>query len=136
MAEAPGVAEKDILPTPKTEEERALYISIQNYFDQNNNIVDFLHRRPISTKTANYTIEGSDYLTLYDTTSGAITALLPVAAKHKGQEFLIKKTTGANTLTLDGDGSETIDLSTTQTVTGLMAVMSDGSNWQITRRYD
>ncbi|OQW48868.1 MAG: hypothetical protein A4C66_05940 [Nitrospira sp. HN-bin3] len=44
-----------------------------------------------------------------DTTSGNITVTLPPAASVPGKQYHIKKSVAANTLTVDGNGSETID---------------------------
>jgi hypothetical protein len=60
--------------------------------------------------TATTTITDSDDLLLVDTTSGAVTVNLPVAGTVLGRRFTVKKTNaGANNVTLDGSGSETID---------------------------
>lgn len=139
MAEAPGVGEVDVLPTPKTDDQRELYIAIKNYMDQTNNAIEFLLKKPCATKTSDYTIVGSDYLILVDTTSGVVTITLPLAKKHENQEFVIKKTAGGNNVTVDGNGSETIDGSATQTIStqyDFIKVHSDGSNWHITGQND
>lgn len=62
-------------------------------------------------KTSAYTITNDDH-TIH-CTSGTFTVMLPAAnAANVGQEFLIKNT-GAGTITVDGNGSETIDAGTT-----------------------
>jgi hypothetical protein len=48
-------------------------------------------------------------LVLVDTGSGNVTLTLPAVAAVPGFRVEVKKTTAANTLTVDGAGSETID---------------------------
>lgn len=82
-------------------------------------------------KTADYTMVEYDDVVLVDTTAGAVTIILPSAADGKWQEYVIKKTAGGNTLTLDGAGGETIDGAATQPITTWMRVWSDGTAWYI-----
>lgn len=85
--------------------------------------------------TAATTITAADALVLVDTTSGAVTVTLPAAAVSTGKRFTVKKTNaGANNVTLDGDGSETIDGAATlawNTQYAAYTVQSDGSVWWI-----
>lgn len=68
--------------------------------------------------------------------SNAITITLPTAVGIDGRIYVIKKTDAtAYTVTIDGDGSETIDGETTYALyhTNAMVILqSDGTNWQIT----
>jgi hypothetical protein len=71
-----------------------------------------------------------------DTSGGAITINLPaLAAGNAGKEIRVKLKTAGNTLTLDGNLSETIDGSTTYTLTvqnQAVTLVSDGSgNWEV-----
>lgn len=91
-------------------------------------------RRSVS-KTADYTLTEPDDICLVDTTSGAVTITLMPAADVEGQEYTIKKVAGGNTLTIDGDGSEEIDGSTTKTVTAATTIHSDGTEWWIVSQY-
>jgi len=139
MPETPGVSESNVLPTPKTQEEADLFLSLKTYFDENNNSVEFLLKRPNNTKTAAYTVEGSDYLVLGDSTGGSFSITLPLAEKHTGQTFIIKQIGTANTVTVDGDGTETIDGALTQALTtqfDFIGILSDGSNWHIIHQND
>ena len=82
-------------------------------------------------KSANYTIEASnDFLIHY--TSGSYTVSLPTAVGITGQEFEVKNS-GIGTITLDADGSETIDGALTKSLAQYDAVkvMSTGTNWII-----
>ncbi len=86
------------------------------------------------TVTASTTVIDSDDLVLCDTTAGSITVTLPPAAKNLGRRFTCKKLIAANTMTLDGNGSELIDGAATVAVTTRYAsktVQSDGVGWQI-----
>lgn len=64
--------------------------------------------------------------------SGTYTVNLPTAAGIQGKKFVLKNS-GAGTITLDGDGSETIDGTITKavTTTNAVTVQSDGANWII-----
>ena len=94
----------------------------------------------VTTKTANYTITGSDDLILGDTSGGTFTLTLPTAASAaSGRVYTIKYTDSgfANALTIDGDGSETIDGDLTKALNTegeILSVVSDGSNWQVLSR--
>ena len=58
---------------------------------------------------ATLSITRAQTFVLADTTSGNITLTLPPAADLLGRTIVIKKKVAANTLTVDGNGSETID---------------------------
>lgn len=70
-----------------------------------------------------------------DCTAGAITVNLPAGASSGGRPFTIKKVdASANTVTVDGDGAETIDNTTTRIISSFltaMAIVGDGTNWYI-----
>jgi hypothetical protein len=70
-----------------------------------------------------------------DCASNAITFNLPTAASCQGHEFTFVKTdSGVNTVTIDGNGSETINGATTQTLSNQydsMTIWSDGDEWFI-----
>ena len=90
---------------------------------------------PVTTVTNNYTITDNDYVILVDATASPVTVVLPTAVGRDGRIFEVKRiSTNANTVTLDGDGAETIDNSATQVYTlpyVSLTVYSDGSNWWI-----
>lgn len=104
-------------------------------FDGNdyNKIVKQLGR--VVSKTANYTAMDDDFVILCDATSGAITVTLPTAAGRKGKAFCIKKIdSSANTVTIDGNASETIDGATTKVLSTQYSakwIISDGANWVV-----
>lgn len=101
-------------------------------------VENLLGRTPVfgasRTVTAATTIVDSDDVVLVDTTGGSVTVTLPPAATNLGRRFTVKKLIAANTLTLDGNGSETIDGAATVALTTRYAartVQSDGTAWHI-----
>ncbi len=75
---------------------------------------------------------------LASTSSNSITYNLPSAsAAGNGRGVVIKKTSAANSVTVDGNGSETIDGLTSFTWTSGRAYefVSDGANWRIRSAY-
>lgn len=87
--------------------------------------------RSVSTTA---TAAGGEVL-LADTTGAGFTVTLPAAAGVIGQEVCVKKVSAdGNTLTVDGDGAETIDGAATWTTTTQWAtvrVVSTGTGWVI-----
>lgn len=81
------------------------------------------------------TINTSYQLYLADASSGSITLTLPPASSNEGFVLNIKKTDNTTSLvTIDGNGSETIDGDLTKDLTiqyESVAIVSDGSNWSI-----
>ncbi len=91
-----------------------------------------------SAKTANYTVVAADRNStiLVDATAGNLTmTLLAAATATNGFEITFKKTdASANTVILDGNGSETLDGSATYTITDqneCVTFVCDGSNWRL-----
>lgn len=69
-----------------------------------------------------------------DTAGGAVTVNLPLAAANGGKLYHIKKLGTTGSVTVDGNGSETIDGSLTFTLTAqyqAITIVTDGSNWHI-----
>jgi hypothetical protein len=88
-----------------------------------------------TTKTANYTATSTDYFIFCDATSGNITITLPTAVGLAGKVYVIKKIdASANTVTIDGAGSETLDGATT-IVIGVQytsySIVSNNANWWV-----
>ena len=92
----------------------------------------------IVSKTANYTVLTSDNLVLCDDTAASFTLTLYAASGNSGKQVLVKKTVATvNTITIDGNASETIDGATTTTVNTQyeqVTLVCDGSNWHILDR--
>ena len=97
---------------------------------------DVLHRHTwhIISITASITLSDEE-MAFCDATSGNITVTLPAAASNTGRMYRIKKTdSSSNTVTIDGNGSETIDDATTLVITAqyeCISIMSDGAEWWI-----
>ena len=89
----------------------------------------------VVTKTAAYTATAGDDTILCDATSGAITVNLPTAVGISGKKYDIKKIDStSNSVTIDPDGTETIDGETTIVIIGEndnYTIQSDGTNWRI-----
>jgi hypothetical protein len=87
------------------------------------------------TKTGNYTAIATDYTILCNATGGSFTITLPAVASHTNRIYNIKKIdSSANTVTVDGNSSETIDDATTAVLTTQhesITIQSDGSEWWI-----
>jgi hypothetical protein len=83
--------------------------------------------------SATYTLTDETDVVIADTTAAAFTITLPKAALHKGRLVFVKRINGgANVLTVDGNGSETIDGAANVTLTlqwEAKRLTSDGSNW-------
>ena len=91
-------------------------------------------KQSVVSKTTTYTAASSDDVILVSTAS-AWTLSLPTAVGISGKIYVIKKTsTDTNQLTIDPNGTETIDGQTTIGIVakgGWYRIVSDGSNWQI-----
>jgi len=84
---------------------------------------------------ASDTLDAKNNVALCDCTSNNITINLPAASTASGLQYHIKKIdSSANTVTVDGNGAETIDGATTKTIStqyDSITIVSDGSNWFI-----
>ena len=91
--------------------------------------------RAISTKTTTYTLNANDSVILADATGGAFSLNLPTAVGISGTVYDIKRTnSGANNVTIDASGAQTIDGALTYVLTvqyQSVTLISDGSNWSI-----
>lgn len=89
----------------------------------------------VTTQTTTYSITFEDYVILCDASSGAFSVTLPTAGSNTGRIYYIKKIdSSSNAVTVDGNGSETIDDGTTASITiqyEVITVQSDGSQWYI-----
>lgn len=83
--------------------------------------------------TSSTTLTTANTVVFVNDATGDVTVSLPTAVGIDGQMFVIKKTGGANTTTIDPDGSETIDGFTTVTVGSGQAVVleSNGTEWKV-----
>jgi len=91
---------------------------------------------PAIVKTASYTIQIADLGKSVDcdTTSGAVTAVLPSAVTAEdGATITIKKTTGSNTVTISPVSGQTIDGAGSKVLTAVgdsITLRSNGANWR------
>lgn len=86
-------------------------------------------------RTTAYTATTSDYL--IDCTSGTFTVTLFAASGNAGRIIMVKNS-GTGTITVDGNGSETIDGATTYSLSAQWAtvqLMCDGTNWKIISKF-
>jgi len=89
----------------------------------------------VVTKTSLYTetATSGEVIILCDTTSGGFTVNLPSAVSNTAK-ITIKKIAGSNNLTIDGNGSQTIDGGLTATLVRIyesITLISDNANWHI-----
>jgi hypothetical protein len=93
----------------------------------------------VTSKTANYTLVAADELVSCDSSGGAFTLTLPTAVGLTGRVFTLKKTDSSfNAVTIDGNGTETIDGALTKklsTQNEMIRIVSNGSNWLIIDRH-
>lgn len=86
---------------------------------------------PFTNKTGTYTIDNTDCV--INCTANTFTVTLPTASGLTGQYFIIKNS-GLGAITVDADGSETIDGSANKLLAiqnESITVISDGANWII-----
>lgn len=93
----------------------------------------------VVAKTTTYTATTADNTITVDSSSGTFTVTLFTAVGNTGHTIRVKKTdTSFTAVTIDGDGSETIDGSTTTTVNTeneSVTLQSNGTNWVIIGRH-
>lgn len=89
---------------------------------------------PQTTVTTDTTLDGNNGAVFGDTSSNDITITLPPAGDQKDRVYHVKKTAELNTLTIQGDGTETIDGEEAQEITNQydsVTIQSTGSEWFI-----
>lgn len=89
----------------------------------------------VTTKTTTHTetATSGEVIILCDTTSGGFTVNLPSAVSNTAK-ITIKKIAGSNNLTIDGNGSQTIDGGLTAVLVRIyesVTLISDNANWHI-----
>lgn len=108
--------------------------------DTGDTVFDFAPAADIATEVNTITFADTPYtvtiledVVLVNTTGGDVTVNLPAAATAV-RAVHIKKLVAANTVTIDPDGAETIDGSSTVAFTAQyesVSLVSDGSNWHV-----
>ena len=88
----------------------------------------------VVTKTTTYTITTSDETVLCNAASAAFTVTLPAASGNTGVTFNISKIDAVNNVTIEGNGSETINGSLNYILTvqyESVTLQCDGTGWFI-----
>lgn len=84
-----------------------------------------------TSATSTYVVQQTDFV--IDCTSGTFTVTLPTAAGIVGKQYCIKNS-GTGVITVDANGSETIDSSLTFILSvqyESIWIVSDGANWKV-----
>lgn len=94
----------------------------------------------VTTKTADATLDGADFgaIVIVEPASADVTLTLPTAVGIRGYWYDVKLNSATYTVTLDGNGSETIDGATTYKLNRsqeAIRVISDGTNWRVAARH-
>ena len=88
--------------------------------------------------TQNHTVTAGDHTIFANATSTNITVTLPPAANIMGRQYIIKRVdTSGNNVTIDPDGSETIEGASTMILDSgrSVVIQSDNNNWWIVAEY-
>jgi hypothetical protein len=98
--------------------------------------------RKVSAITGNLTLDATYNTMECNATAGSFVITLPAAATCSGRRYAFHKNdTSANTVTIDGNASETIDGALTVILSGNagnshLVIVSNGTNWRIEYLYD
>lgn len=85
-------------------------------------------------KSSSHTITDTDSVSLVVASGSGTTSTLPTVADNEGRILAFKRNDAVNTVTIDGEGGETIDGVLTLTILhddGYAILISDGSEWHI-----
>ncbi len=92
-----------------------------------------MRTRVTTLTTGTYTLDGTYSIIRANTVGGNITINLPAVASFTGTQYKIIKTNASNSVTIDANGTETIDGSTTNIVLSSLRdrifLVCDGSEW-------
>ena len=121
---------RKVFPTYPTQGE-----AIRKLSEAINSIIDDLPVRVSRAVSSAATADINAGVYLADATSAAFTVTLPSVAAYKYRQLTIKKVdSSANAVTVDGNGSETIDGATTYALSAQydsVTIYSDGSEWHV-----
>lgn len=96
----------------------------------------------VRSVTASTTLTNNDYVLLVSPAANVTVTLPAVASVQPGRPyFIVRDDTATNTVTLDGNASETIDGATTLAVGtagqfGALRIISTGTAWRVISAYD
>ena len=114
---------------------RQAWISILRDIESLNNRQVDGYLFPVTSVTADYTVSANDSFIKVDATAAPVTITLMLASSGKEKRLTIKKIdSSANAVTVDGNGSETIDGATTVSLPSQynsVSIMSDGTEWWV-----
>jgi len=139
----PYAGSVEVLATSLREEVQALRYLVKQisgesqwYIDPDTDIASLFAGKLASVaKTTTYVATATDGIILCDASGGAFTVTLPTAVGIAGKYYLVKKTdTSSNAVTVDGNGTETIDAVLSKylrTYLDYVIVYSDGANWNV-----
>ena len=131
----PTPPDVNILPSPENEKEINMYNALRNFMLSTTDALKYLIQLPTTSVTTAYTATAGDYTILCDASTGAFTVTLPLAKPNKNKIYVIKKTdSSANAITIDGNGTETIDGALTQSLSSqydTKTIQSSGTYWYI-----
>lgn len=87
----------------------------------------------IATITSDTTLDNTHHVVIVDATSGNVTITLPAVSGIEGRFYHIKRTdSSVYTVTIQPDGSETIDGETSQTISQYDNIqITAGTEWSI-----
>jgi hypothetical protein len=89
-------------------------------------------RSQVTSVDEDYGMNEADRYVLADATSAAVTVTLPSAIGLKGRPFTVVRVNAGNTVTVEGDGSETISGAANVSLSSQwesVTVISDNANW-------
>ena len=89
--------------------------------------------QPVKTITTDYVITNFDRVLFVDTTAGSVTIYLPSATTTAGREFIIQKSVAANGVTIQAYTGETVEGSSSVTLSGMgdtITIISNGSDFK------
>lgn len=120
------------VPT-ETDVDAAIAAALANYYTEAEANALLAAKRNVGTIDA--TLQANTFLVKADASAGNVTVNLPAAAGAANRIINIKKMDAtANTVTVDGNGAETIDSGATAVLTvqwECITVISDGTQWLI-----
>lgn len=100
------------------------------------------HSMTVREVTASTTLTDTDYILSVSPAANVTVTLPALSSVPPGRPyFILRDDTATNTVTLDGDGSETIDGAATLAVGaageyGALRIISTGTEWRVISAYD
>jgi hypothetical protein len=90
-----------------------------------------LQRKAVRSVSSSTAITEADDVLYVDASGGAVTlSTKSPAAVFNGRIFYLQRIAGANAVTFDPMGAETIDGAATKAITTPVAIISDGTSWR------